>query len=143
MGLGSMQRAAEIYVGILAATILFIATNAGHHRRIAAELLDGPAPPAARVPAALHPRFRTPYVAIFVFGAMACLAILPGQADFLGVIYAFGAMLSFTIAHAARDDAALQATGRRAAIKGPLNVRCATETPALRGAGRDSARASR
>ena len=27
------------------------------------------------------------------------MAILPGQADFLGVIYAFGAMLSFTIAH--------------------------------------------
>jgi APA family basic amino acid/polyamine antiporter len=29
------------------------------------------------------------------------LTILPGQADFLGTIYAFGAMLSFTIAHAA------------------------------------------
>jgi basic amino acid/polyamine antiporter, APA family len=49
----------------------------------------------------LHPRFRTPYVAILVFGAVACLTILPGQADFLGTIYAFGAMLSFTIAHLA------------------------------------------
>ena len=48
----------------------------------------------------LHPKFRTPYVAIALFGAIACVAILPGQADFLGVIYAFGAMLSFTIAHA-------------------------------------------
>ena len=34
-----------------------------------------------------------------LFGLIACVAILPGQADFLGVIYAFGAMLSFTIAH--------------------------------------------
>ena len=34
-----------------------------------------------------------------MFGAVACVAILPGQADFLGVIYAFGAMLSFTMAH--------------------------------------------
>jgi APA family basic amino acid/polyamine antiporter len=100
MELGSFAHAAEIYVGILAATILFIATNAGilgvsrlsysmgQHRQLP-ELLR-----------ALHPRFRTPYVAIAVFSAVACIAILPGQADFLGVIYAFGAMLSFTIAHA-------------------------------------------
>ena len=99
MDLGALQGAAEIYVGILAATILFIATNAGiigvsrlsysmgQHRQLP-ELLR-----------ALHPRFRTPYVAITLFGLIACIAILPGQADFLGVIYAFGAMLSFTIAH--------------------------------------------
>ncbi len=100
MELGALQGPAEIYVGILAATILFIATNAGligvsrltysmgQHRQLP-ELLR-----------ALHPRFRTPYVAIIIFGAVACLAIVPGQADFLGVIYAFGAMLSFTVAHA-------------------------------------------
>ncbi len=101
MDLGSFGGAAEIYVGILAATILFIATNAGilgvsrlsysmgQHRQL---------PEFLRL---LHPRFRTPYIAIAVFSAVACLAIVPGQADFLGVIYAFGAMLSFTIAHAA------------------------------------------
>ena len=33
---------------------------------------------------ALHPKFRTPYIAIIVFGLIACLTILPGQADFLG-----------------------------------------------------------
>jgi basic amino acid/polyamine antiporter, APA family len=47
----------------------------------------------------LHPKYRTPYIAIIVFGFVACLTILPGQADFLGQVYAFGAMLSFTIAH--------------------------------------------
>jgi basic amino acid/polyamine antiporter, APA family len=100
MDLGSLQGPAEVYVGILAATILFIATNAGmlgvsrltysmgQHRQL---------PEILRV---LHPRFRTPYIAIAVFGLIACIAILPGQADFLGVIYAFGAMLSFTMAHA-------------------------------------------
>ncbi len=36
-----------------------------------------------------------------MFGAIACLAVIPGQADFLGNVYAFGAMLSFTIAHLA------------------------------------------
>jgi APA family basic amino acid/polyamine antiporter len=34
-----------------------------------------------------------------VFGLVACLTILPGKAEFLATIYAFGAMLSFTIAH--------------------------------------------
>jgi APA family basic amino acid/polyamine antiporter len=38
-------------------------------------------------------------VAIILFGLVACVTIIPGQADFLGTIYAFGAMLSFTIAH--------------------------------------------
>jgi basic amino acid/polyamine antiporter, APA family len=99
MDLGGLQSAAEIYVGVLAATILFLATNAGligvsrltysmgQHRQL---------PEGLR---ALHPRFRTPYVAITVFGLIACLTILPGQADFLGTVYAFGAMLSFTMAH--------------------------------------------
>jgi basic amino acid/polyamine antiporter, APA family len=99
--LGPFQHAAEIYVGVLAATILFIATNAGligvsrltysmgQHRQL---------PEGLRI---LHPKFRTPYVAILVFGLVACIAIIPGQADFLGTIYAFGAMLSFTMAHAA------------------------------------------
>ena len=99
LDLGVLKHAAEIYVGILASTILFIATNAGligvsrltysmgQHRQLPERLR------------ALHPRFRTPYVAIGVFGLVACLTILPGQAGFLGRVYAFGAMLSFTIAH--------------------------------------------
>jgi APA family basic amino acid/polyamine antiporter len=101
LDLGALQGPAEIYVGVLAATILFIATNAGligvsrltysmgQHRQLPEQLR------------ALHPRYRTPYVAIMVFGLIACITILPGQADFLGTIYAFGAMLSFTIAHLA------------------------------------------
>ena len=99
MELGALQGAAEIYVGVLAATILFIATNAGvigvsrltysmgQYRQLPDRLRQ------------LHPRYRTPYVAILVFGAVACLTIVPGQAEYLGKVYAFGAMLSFTIAH--------------------------------------------
>jgi basic amino acid/polyamine antiporter, APA family len=99
--LGALQGAAEVYVGILAATILFIATNAG---MIGVSRLTYSMGQYRQLPEGLrvlHPRFRTPYVAILVFGAVACLTILPGQADFLGTIYAFGAMLSFTIAHLA------------------------------------------
>src|SRR3954454_13849605 len=99
--LGSMQHAAEIYVGILAATILFIATNAG---MIGVSRLTYSMGQYRQLPErlrVLHPKFRTPYIAIIVFSLVACVTILPGQADFLGTIYAFGAMLSFTIAHMA------------------------------------------
>ena len=50
----------------------------------------------------LHPRFKTPWLALVVFAGFASIAvILPGQTNFLGTMYSFGAMLSFTIAHAA------------------------------------------
>jgi len=99
--LGALQGAAEIYVGILAATILFIATNAG---LIGVSRLTYSMGQYRQLPEGLrrlHPKYRTPYIAISVFAFVACLTILPGQAEFLGTIYAFGAMLSFTIAHAA------------------------------------------
>src|SRR4051812_12263385 len=101
MHLGALQHPAEIYVGVLAATILFIATNAG---LIGVSRLTYSMGQYRQLPdrlRQLHPKYRTPYVAIIVFGFIACLTILPGQATFLGQIYAFGAMLSFTIAHVA------------------------------------------
>jgi APA family basic amino acid/polyamine antiporter len=49
----------------------------------------------------LHPRYGTPWIGILIFGTVACLVLLPGKADFLGNVYAFGAMLSFSIAHVA------------------------------------------
>jgi APA family basic amino acid/polyamine antiporter len=47
----------------------------------------------------LHPRFRTPWIGIIVFSGFAILVTLPGQANFLGSVYSFGALLSFTMAH--------------------------------------------
>ena len=123
MDLGSLEHPAQIYVGILAATILFIATNAGilgvsrlsysmgQHRQL---------PEFLRL---LHPRFRTPYIAITVFSVIACIAIVPGEADFLGVIYAFGAMLSFTMAHAAVTTLRLKRPDIERPYRGPLNLR--------------------
>ncbi|MGI8748970.1 MAG: amino acid permease [Thermoleophilaceae bacterium] len=99
--LGFLQQAAEIYVGVLAASILFIATNAG---MIGVSRLTYSMGQYRQLPdrlRQLHPRYRTPYIAILIFGGIACLTIVPGQAEFLGKIYAFGAMLSFTVAHVA------------------------------------------
>jgi APA family basic amino acid/polyamine antiporter len=99
--LGALQGAGELYVGILAATILIIATNAGIigvSRLVYSMGLHRQMPDGLR---RLHPKFGTPWVGILVFGGVACLTLIPGKATFLGNIYAFGAMLSFTIAHLA------------------------------------------
>ena len=97
--LGPLQGAGELYVGLLAATILFIATNAGIigvSRLVYSMGIHRQVPDGLR---RLHPRYRTPWIGILIFGAVAVVTLLPGQADFLGNMYAFGAMLSFTIAH--------------------------------------------
>jgi basic amino acid/polyamine antiporter, APA family len=101
MGLGPFQAGAELYVGILAVTILVAATNAGVlgvSRLVYSMGLHRQMPDAMR---RLHPRFRTPWLGILVFAGFACVALAPGQAEFLGAIYAFGAMLSFSMAHLA------------------------------------------
>ena len=48
----------------------------------------------------LHPKYRTPWIGILLFSGIAIGTILPGQEAFLGNLYAFGALLSFTFAHA-------------------------------------------
>jgi basic amino acid/polyamine antiporter, APA family len=121
--LGPLQGAAEIYVGVLAATILFIATNAG---MIGVSRLTYSMGQYRQLPErlrALHPKFRTPYVAIAVFGLIACLTILPGQAEFLGTIYAFGAMLSFTVAHVAVVALRVKQPDRERPFRSPGSVR--------------------
>ena len=121
--LGALAHPAEIYVGILAATILFIATNAG---LIGVSRLTYSMGQYRQLPEGLrrlHPRFRTPYVAITAFGLVAILTILPGEAEFLGKIYAFGAMLSFTVAHAAVIALRLKQPEHRRPYRGPGRLR--------------------
>ncbi len=101
MDFGAIQGAAELYVGVLAVTILVAATNAGVlgvSRLVYSMGMHRQMPDGLR---RLHPHFRTPYLGILVFSGIACVTLLPGQAEFLGAIYAFGAMLSFSMAHLA------------------------------------------
>ena len=97
-----MLDAAEIYVGVLAATILFIATNAGV---IGASRITYSMASYRQLPEVLrrlHPRFKTPWLSLVIFAGIApILVILPGDVNFVGTLYSLGATLSFTIAHAA------------------------------------------
>jgi basic amino acid/polyamine antiporter, APA family len=123
--LGAVQTAGEIYVGLLAATILFIAANAGIigvSRLVYSMGLHRQLPgPLSR----LHPRFSTPWIGILLFGAVACVTMIPGQATFLGNMYAFGAMLSFTIAHLSVIRLRLKEPDRERPYRGPGTLRVA------------------
>ena len=101
LGLGhGLTQVMRYYVGVLAAVILLIATNAGligvsrltysmgQHRQLPERLRQ------------VHPRYRTPYIAILAFSAVAAITLIPGKTDLLATMYSFGAMLSFTVAHA-------------------------------------------
>jgi APA family basic amino acid/polyamine antiporter len=124
LGLSSgPTEALRFYVGILAAVILLIATNAGligvsrltysmgQHRQLPESLRQ------------VHPRYRTPYIAILVFAAIAMITLIPGQTDFLATMYSFGAMLSFTIAHVSVIQLRRKLSAAERPWKPPLNFR--------------------
>lgn len=96
---GLLQGTLEAWVGLLAATILIIATNAGMLGLSRLAYSMGRYQQLPPVISRLHPVRRTPVVAIAVFGLVAALLILPGKIQQLASLYAFGAMLSFTFAH--------------------------------------------
>ena len=86
---------------MLAATILFIATNAGV---IGASRITYSMATYRQLPEALrrlHPRFKTPWLSLVLFAGIApILLLLPGDVNFVGTLYSLGATLSFTVAHA-------------------------------------------
>lgn len=123
LDLGPLQVAGELYVGLLAATILFLATNAGIigvSRLVYSMGIHRQMPDRLRQ---LHPRYGTPWIGILVFGVIACLTLIPGQATFLGNMYAFGAMLSFTIAHVALIVLRIRKPEVERPYRGPGNIR--------------------
>jgi APA family basic amino acid/polyamine antiporter len=114
----------KIYVGILAATILFIATNAGV---IGASRITYAMASYRQLPNVfrrVHRRFKTPWIALVVFAGIVSIAtLLPGRVDFLGTMYSFGAMLSFTIAHLSIIVLRYRRPGDELVFRGRPNLR--------------------
>ena len=82
---GQVLQASKIYVGILAATILLIATNAGV---IGASRITYAMATHRQLPEVfrrLHPKFKTPWLSLVFFaGLLSIIVLLPGKTDFLG-----------------------------------------------------------
>jgi APA family basic amino acid/polyamine antiporter len=121
---GALLSVLKVYVGILAATILFIATNAGV---IGASRITYAMAGYRQLPEVfrrLHPRFMTPWLSLVVFaGVISIVTLLPGKTDFLGTMYSFGAMLSFTIAHVSIVALRYRHRGDELVFRGRPNLR--------------------
>jgi APA family basic amino acid/polyamine antiporter len=96
---------AGMWVGFLAFTILVIATNAG---LIGISRLSYSLAGVDMLPhrfALLHPKFKTPYISIIVFGIAAMLLVLPGiiagskEIDLMSAVYSLAATFAFCSAH--------------------------------------------
>lgn len=92
-------------IGVLAGTILLIATNAGliGISRLAFSLGSHNLVPAMF--SRIHPTLKTPYISIILFSMVAILIMIPGffASDIfedIGALYAFGSLLAFMFAHA-------------------------------------------
>jgi basic amino acid/polyamine antiporter, APA family len=124
LGVGSaLRHVLRYYVGVLASTILFIATNAG---LIGISRLSWSLAEHRQLPSLfsrLHPRHRTPWFTIVTFSVFAGILLIPGKTDFLGNLYSFGAMLSFTTAHAAVVALRIKEPDRERPYRMPWNVR--------------------
>jgi APA family basic amino acid/polyamine antiporter len=71
----------------------------------------------------LHPTYRTPWFTLVFFSALSGALILYGNTNVLGNLYSFGAMLSFTIAHAAVVRLRVKDPDRERPYRMPWNVR--------------------
>jgi APA family basic amino acid/polyamine antiporter len=120
---GTVLKLARYYVGILAATILFIATNAG---MIGISRLSWSLSEHRQLPSLfsqLHSKYRTPWFTLIFFSVLAGALILYGNTEVLGNLYSFGAMLSFTTAHAAIVALRFKDPDRERPYKAPWGLR--------------------
>jgi basic amino acid/polyamine antiporter, APA family len=120
---GTVLHLAQYYVGLLAATILFIATNAGMIgiSRLSWSLAEHRQLPS--IFSRLHARYRTPWFTLVFFSALAAVLVGYGNTNVLGNLYSFGALLSFTIAHIAVIALRVKDPDRERPYRLPWNVR--------------------
>ncbi|HYW24351.1 MAG TPA: APC family permease [Terriglobales bacterium] len=113
---------AGVWVAILAFTILVIATNAGliGISRLSYSLACNDLFPG--VFSRLHPRYRTPFVSIVVFGVVAALLIVPGQIDLMASVYSLAATFAFATAHVAVMRLRFVEPHLRRPFQMPLNI---------------------
>jgi APA family basic amino acid/polyamine antiporter len=113
----------RVYVGVLAGVILIIATNAGLIGLSRLTFSMGTYRQLPQRLRAIHPKYRTPYLALIIFGAVSVLALVPGETELLATMYSFGAMLSFTIAHISLVRLRQRYPDKEREWRAPLNVR--------------------
>ncbi len=113
------------WVGLLAAVILIVASNAG---LIGASRLSFNMGEYFQLPKTfynLHHKFKTPYVSLIFFGILASLVIVwsEGSLNALAELYSFGAMLAFFCAHCSLIFHRIRFPDVHRPFRAPLNIR--------------------
>jgi APA family basic amino acid/polyamine antiporter len=118
-----LSDAARYSIGAVGAATLIVAMNGQMLglSRLAYSLATNRQIPSAL--GRLHPRWGTPHVVIVVAGIIAFGLTLPNDMDFLAGIFAFGAMLTFAIAHLSVIGLRFREAGRPSAFRLPLSFR--------------------
>ncbi len=118
----------EPLVAVLAASILLTATNAGliGISRLAFNMSRHKQLPQTL--SRVHDRFRTPYLSILLFCAVAIGVLVPGffSSSFfadLGGLYVFGSLLGFALAHASILVLRIRQPETRRPFKLPANIK--------------------
>src|SRR5207244_2043569 len=135
---GQLLHSAKIYVGVLAATILFIATNAGV---IGASRITYSMSSYRQLPEVfrrLHPRFKTPWLALVVFAGLTPIVfLLPGPRLARGRLRVLRPVPEAVRPRAARRNGAGAASGRpRDRARVPQHPRPGLGRARVRGGGR-------
>jgi basic amino acid/polyamine antiporter, APA family len=109
-------------VGGLAALVLFQAANG---QMLGLSRLSYSLATNRQVPSVLgrlHERRSTPYVAVSIAALIAFGLALPADVEFLAGLFAFGAMIAFTIAHLSVIVLRFREPRRPAAFRAPLSI---------------------
>jgi len=119
----SVQHILSFWVAILAVTILIVATNAGIIGASRLAYFMGQRQQLPSTVSHISSRSRVPINAIVIFSVIACILITTGRVTFLVDLYAFGAMLTYTSAHASIIALRIKEPNLERPFKIPLNIR--------------------
>jgi APA family basic amino acid/polyamine antiporter len=132
-----LHDAARLIVGLIVAATLIVAMNGQMLgiARLAYSLATNRQIPS--LAGRLHERRGTPYVAIIVAALLAFGLAVPHDLEFLAGIFAFGAMVTFSIAHVSVIVLRYRESGRPSAFRVPISLKAGPGTlplPAVLGA---------
>ena len=119
----AIQTVLGFWVAILAVTILIVATNAGIIGASRLAYFMGKRQQLPPIISQLSSKRQIPRNAIVIFAAIACMLITTGKVTFLVDVYAFGAMLAYTSAHASIIALRIKEPNLPRPFKIPLNIR--------------------
>lgn len=113
------------WISILAAMSLFVASNAGLIGASRLAFNMGEYYQLPRFFYLVHPKFKTPYIALTFFAFFACLIVLAsrGKMSFLADLYNFGAQIAFVATQASLIALRIKQPQLSRPFKVPFNVR--------------------